>query len=277
MTRPRRFANSGQKTVRHLPRWMMPVILIVLCFLAVWLLPPFRLQAVLVPEDMHSLTREDLLTALDIPLGRHLFAELGGSLPLLLGLRYGRAETRLKAQYPVIRDVVVEMAFPGRVEISLSERVEVAWLTVPDGCVMIDKEGVALKINSQAPQGIPVIEGVHVHSMILGQPLTVDVSEALNRAIGLLGAIIEADRDPRPATVLLPRVSSIRPLSGHQLYMVLVIPETGEEITVLTERYPEQAEDMLWLRFALDQAALAGRGKGILDLTGGGRTFIPDA
>ena len=269
--------RSGRSEGRHLVRRLLPLLFAASCGLAVWQLPAFHLQELQLPADLRSVPREELAAVVDLPPDHHLFAELGGSLPLLLALRYGAAEQRVREQFPAVRDVTVEMAFPGTIRVGLTERIEVAWLAVPDGCVMVDKDGVALKIDRTAPQGIPVIEGITVRAMMLGQPLDVDVSEAMNRAIGLLGAIIEADRDPRPATALLSQVSRIRPISGRQLYMVLVVPETGEEITVLTEIMPGQQEDMLWLRFALDQAVLAGRGKGILDLTGGRRTFIPDA
>ena len=252
--------------------------LLVFCLLglAVWFLPAFRLQRLQLPEDLRSITAQQLAAACSLEQGRHLLAELGGSLSHLASLRYGPVEERIRQQLPSVKSVTVSMDFPGSITCSVVERIEVAWLSVPDGCVMLDKEGVALKILSEPPGGIPVIEGIHVRSMMLGHPLEVDVGEAMNRAISLLGAIIEADRDQRPETGLLGQVSKIRPVSGRQLYMTLVIPDTGEEMTVLTEAGTEQAENMLWLRFALDQDALNGLGKGVLDLTGNRRTFIPD-
>jgi hypothetical protein len=261
---------------RHLPERIWPILVLCLCGLAVWLLPAFHLQELNLPEDLRSISQHELRLVCDMEPGRHLLTELGGSLPLLLSLRYGAVEDRIRNRFPAIKDVAVFLDFPGAVTCTVTERVEVAWLAIPDGCVMIDKDGVALKITADPPSGIPVIEGISVRSMILGLPLEVDVAEAMHRAISLLGAIIEADRDQRPETALLAQVTRIRPISGRQLYLTLIIPGTGEEMTVLNETRTDLAEDMLWLRFALDQGVLSGRGKGILDMTGSRRTFIPD-
>lgn len=269
---------SGRRKSRskRLSERVWPILALCLIGLSVWLLPPFHLQELHLPEDLRSISQEELRLTCDLEPGRHLLAELGGSLPLLFSLRYGAVEDRIRNRFPAVKDVAVYLDFPGAITCTVTERVEVAWLAIPDGCVMIDKDGVALKITAVPPGGIPVIEGISVRSMILGKPLEVDVTEAMHRAISLLGAIIEADRDGRPETTLLSQVTRIRPISGRQLYLTLIIPETGEEMTVLNETRADLAEDMLWLRFALDQKALSGRGKGILDMTGSRRTFIPD-
>jgi len=54
------------------------------------------------------------------------------------------------------------------------------------------------------------------------------------------------------------------------------LPDTGEELTVLARVSTNISEDMIWLRFAILQGALNGRGKGVLDMTGENRVFIPD-
>ena len=58
--------------------------------------------------------------------------------------------------------------------------------------------------------------------------------------------------------------------------MVLILPGSRDELHVAVEIGPDLREDMLWLRFAVAQGVLDNRGKGILDLTGTRRTFIPD-
>ena len=141
---------------------------------------------------------------------------------------------------------------------------------------MIDKEGVALAVMPEAPGSIPVIEGVKVTSMTLGQPLTVDVPSALNSAIALMGAIIDADKDDRTDQLLLSQIRGIMPIGGRQLYLSVILPNTGEELSVAAETGSEQVDDMLWLRFALAQGVFDGRGKGVLDLTGSRKTFTPD-
>lgn len=268
MRRPQKKSTPARKLV-----WLFVLTGLVL---AAWLLPPFRLQQLELAGDLYKLDGADIKRASGLVEGDHLLKGLGGSLPLWLALRYGRAEDAIRAGLPAVRDVTAKLDFPGQIRLDVAERIEVAWLAIPDGCVMIDKDGVALEIMLDPPAGIPLIAGINASSIILGQPLLVDLPETMDHAINILGAIIEADRDQRPATSLLGQVAQIRPLGGRQVYLTLTIPGAAEEITVLEQPKPDLAEDMLWLRFALDQGVLAGQGRGILDMSGNRTTFIPD-
>ena len=256
--------------------WLAIPLLALFLSAMIGFLPIFHLETIYFPDELRSLTQEELASASGLVKGQHLLIGLGGTLDQWLHGRYGQAEKNLLSCFPTLKSAEIHLQSPGAVRIQVEERVEVAYLAIPDGCVMIDKEGCALKILADPPADIPVIEGVGVTAMALGQPLTVDVPAAMNSAITLMGAIIEADRDTRPVTPLLPQISKIRPLSGRQLYITVIIPDTGEEMTVVAETGQDQTDDMLWLRFALDQDVLNGRGKGILDLTGSRRTFTPD-
>ncbi len=266
--------RPGKKR-RRAAKWIWLLLLAGLA-LTVWILPVFRLQEVELTAELHSLTGAEIIDAAGFWPGDHLAKGLGGSLPLWLDLRYGRAEAAIKEQLPAVKDVTARLKLPGTIQLDITERIEVAWLVIPDGCVMIDKEGVALKIMSQPPAGIPLITGINISSLVLGRPVQTDLPESMDQAISILAAIIEADRDHRPRTSLLAQVSMIRPLSGRQIYLTLQIPASDTEITVLEQAGAELAEDMLWLRFALDQEVLAGQGKGVLDMSGSRTTFIPD-
>lgn len=264
------------KHQRHWPGRLALLLCLVLVAVIIWFLPAFRLQAVEV-QDLRSIDEKSLIEASGLSIGQHLFTGLGnGSLARLTQLRYPEVENRLIKAFPSIKTIIARMDFPGKISLTVEERVEVAYVSIPDGCVMIDKEGVALKIWPQAPEKIPVIEGVTATSLILGQPLEVNVPSSMNSAITLMGAIIEADQDTRTELSLLPQIRKIRPLSGRRLYLTVILPNTGEELTVLAETGQQQTEDMLWLRFALAQGAFDSRGKGVLDLTGNRRTFTPD-
>lgn len=243
--------------------------------LLVWALPVFHLS-VLEVDELRTVSREEIISLSGLTQGQHLLAGLGGSASHWFSLRYAQTELRLLNAVPTIKSVTVRMDFPGKIHIEIDERVEVAYIRIPDGCVMIDKEGVALSILAAPPGDIPVIEGVTVASMKLGQPLTVDVPSALHSAMALMGAIIDADQDERTNLRLLPQIRTIMPIGGRQLYLTVILPNTGEELSVEAETGTEQREDMLWLRFALDQGVFDGRGKGVLDLTGSRKTFTPD-
>lgn len=258
------------------PRWFWTPATILLIALLVWLLPLFHLAQWEISTDLRSISREDVISGSGLEDGQHLFRGLGGSAELLFRRRYGAAEQKLMAAHPTLKSIELRMHLPSTISVEIVERVEVAYVSVPDRCVMIDKEGYVLRILDHPPERIPVIEGISVTSMQLGKPLMVDVPDALNRAMGLMGAIIEADRDTRTSTHLLPQVREIRPLSGRQLFLTIILPDTGELLTVAAETGSDQTDDMLWLRFALDQDVFNGKGKGVLDLTGNNRTFTPD-
>jgi len=260
---------------RRWPKLLAFLACLALCALLVWQLPAFRLQKIEIPQ-LRSLDESEILAVCGLEDGQHLFIGLGGTLEQIIQFRYPDVEARLLEKLPAIKTAEARMKFPGTISLEITERIEVAYISIPDGCVMIDKEGVALKILDKPPAGIPVIEGVTATSLVLGQPLGVDVPAAMNSAITLMGAIIDADKDARPGTLLLPQISKIRPISGRRLYLTAVLPKTGEELSVEAETGQDQTEDMLWLRFALDQGAFDSRGKGVLDLTGSRKTFTPD-
>jgi hypothetical protein len=267
MSRPRK--KGGR------PGLFLTIAILAAMLLMVWLLPAFRLQKIETSE-LRSLVAADVQTTSGLEIGQHLFQGLGGSLNQIIQLRYPGVESKLTAAYPVIKNVTARLHFPGQISIEITERMEVAYVAILDGCVMVDKEGVALRILTAVPDSIPVIEGVSATSLLLGQPLGVDVPSAMNSAISLMGAIIEADKDNRPEIALLPQIRKIRPIGGQNLYLTVVLPKTGEELSVKAETSSDQTEDMLWLRFALAQGVFNGRGKGVLDLTGSRKTFIPD-
>lgn len=244
--------------------------------LLVAFLPVFRLKTYQITPT-RAMTAAAIEASVPIRPGDHLFHGLGPGLDQWLGLRYGSTEALLVRNFPYIRTVRAYLDFPSQMRIEIEERVEVAYVSIPDGCVLLDKEGYALLILPDPPAGIPVIEGVSVRSLNLGQPLTVQVPDSMNSAVSLLGAIIDADKDTRTPQKLLSQVRQIRPLSNGRLFLTLVLPGTGDELTVAVENSMDQLDDMLWLRFAMDQGALDNRGKGVLDLTGTRRIFIPDA
>ena len=266
-----------RKTTWHpiVKRLLITGISLFILILAVWQLPAFRVQQIELPR-LRSISEEELTAVMDPYRGQHFISGLGGSRDHWMQLRYRQIEEDLASRYPVIENVSARFSFPSGISLTIDERVEIAYVAIPDGSVMIDKHGVAMFIWPQTPGDIPVIEGIHVTSLNLGQPLIVDVPDALNSALTLMGAIIDADKDERLDLELLPQIRSIRPIGGRQLYLTVELPGTGEIMTVLAKTGHEQVEEMQWLRFALDQSALENRGKGVLDMTGERITFRPD-
>lgn len=254
---------------------MAVLIILVIAILLFWQLPWFRVGQINITPP-RTLDPQVIESALAIDKNRHILEEMGGSYQHWTSLRYHTAEKRLTEAFPLIETAEVKLDFPSRLSVTVTERVEIAYVAIPDGCVMLDKQGVAMMIWDQIPDNIPLIEGVSATSLSLGSPLVVNVPEALNQALSLMSAVIEADKDERPAYQLLPRIKGIRPIGGKRLYLTVDLPRTGELLTVLTENNAQSTENMIWLRFALDQHVLANRGKGVLDMTGERITFRPD-
>ncbi len=254
---------------------IVPVLVALAIAGLVYSLPAFHVTDITV-SGLRQLDPKAVIEQSGLVDGQHLFSQLGGSPGAWLRLRYGGVEQNLTASFPFIREVSVQMKFPSEIRIEIEERLEVAYLVIPDGYVMIDKAGVALTILSTAPANIPVIDGLTVSQMTLGQPLTVDVPAALNSAIELMGAIIEADKDQRIDLKLLPRISSMMPISSRKVYMTVELPGSGTLLSVSAETGDDALDDMLWLRYAVAQNAFADKGQGVLDLTGSHKTFTPN-
>lgn len=74
--------------------------------------------------------------------------------PLIL-IRPGRVVDALEAD-PWIRAASVELVFPDRVEVTIDERVPIAWVAFDAGWALVDHDGVALRFG-EPPAGAPSI------------------------------------------------------------------------------------------------------------------------
>ena len=184
------------RKIRHWKSFLGTLLLLSVVILLIVLLPVFHLQEIEI-DGLLALKPENVIKSSGLTINQHLLSGLGGSPRHILQLRYAEAEKQLISTQPSIRSAVIRMDFPGKIVIEIDERVEVAYLIIPDGCAIIDKDGFLMDILPVPPPDIPIISGLSVTSMTLGQPISVDVPSALNSAISLMGAIIDADRDER--------------------------------------------------------------------------------
>ena len=246
-----------------------------LSILLVLALPQFYVSSLKI-TGQRVITSEQVVSIGDLKTGSHLFQGVSGSLKDLFQLRHKKTEQLLAANLPYLKSVVVQSVFPSVLSITLEERVEVAYIAISDGCVIIDSEGVALEVlpNTDS-RGIPVIEGVMANQVQLGKKTAVDQPDALNEAIVLLNDIINADKDNRTEVRLLPAIRTIRPMQDKILFLTILLPGTGEELLVKVKNSSANIDNMIWLRFALQQGKLGGKGKGILDLSTTQKVFQP--
>lgn len=255
---------------------LMFFAIIILAFLMVFVLPQFYITNIKI-SGQRIITEDQVLSVGNIKTGNHLFQGVNGSLKDLFQLRHKKAEQSLLAELPYLKNVVIKSVFPSILSITIDERVEVAYIAISDGCVIIDSEGVVLEVLSNTDsRGIPVIEGIMANQIQLGKKTTVDLPSALAEAIVLLNDVINADKDTRNDVKLLPMIKTIRPMQDKMLFLTIQLPGTGEELIVKTENSSTNLENMIWLRFALKQQKLEGKGKGILDLSSEQKIFIPE-
>jgi hypothetical protein len=242
----------------------------------VFLFPQFRCASISV-DGLRILHREDVLAASGLTVGQHLFNGLGPDLVRAFSLRYGGGEDRISAMSPYIRSVRIRLGFPSAISIQIEERVEVAYLAIPDGCVVIDAQGVAVEIlHGSAPQGIPVVQGATVSSAVLGQALKVDNELSVRSAIVIMDAIIKSDREDGRFS-LFKSIEALRSVDVDATYMTVVLPAAGERLVVRIGALDSIAETVEWLRSAIANGHCDGLGKGVLDLSGTQKVFRPDA
>ncbi|MBP7402449.1 MAG: FtsQ-type POTRA domain-containing protein [Clostridia bacterium] len=252
------------------------LLLTALCIVAgVALFPQFRCRSVLI-EGVRVLDEEAVAAASGLSAGQHLLAGLGPDPARLLALRYGRAEDAVRALSPYVKSVRARLDFPYVIRIIVEERVEVAYLAIPDGCVVIDAQGIAVELlHEGVPVGIPVVEGATVTSVALGQPLQVADDSTIHGAIVIMDAIIKSDGED-PGFSLFGAVSGLRAVSGDTVYMTVVLPATGESLVVRIGSLDSIAETVGWLRNAIEGGYCDHLGKGVLDLSGEQKVFRPD-
>lgn len=256
------------------PAVTMAILLSIAAIVA--LFPQFRCQTIDV-EGLRVLERDEVVAATGLGVGRHLLAGLGPDPTRLFSLRYGGAEDAVAALSPYVKSVRARLSFPSRIHIVVEERIEVAYLSIPDGCVVIDAQGVAVEIlHTGVPQGIPVIEGITVTSVVLGQALQVADEAAVHSAVVIMDAIIKSDSEDHRFN-LFRAVAGLRAISADTIYMTVALPSTGEDLVVRLGTLSQITETVEWLRNAIYNGHCDHLGKGVLDLSGSQKVFRPDA
>jgi hypothetical protein len=270
-------------TSARLPRFLadrvaflVVVGLLLVAVLLVSVSPSFRVGAI-DASGTRRIDPQSLIADSGLVTGQSFLKGMGGSLSALVGFRYGRAESRLLSLYPYLRTVEVRFRYPGRVSIEAVERVEVAYLAAHDAIVVIDADRIAVRIlQGAAPEGIPLVEGIDITKYRLGGTVEVDRPQALDDALLLLSAVLEADTDTRGDLKLLSVVRAVRPAADDLIYLTVRLPSTLADLQVREDDPRNAAADMTMLRYAVLQGKFDDVGSGILDLSGGQSRFVPD-
>jgi cell division septal protein FtsQ len=272
--RRRRVTNRSKKADRT---GALVVTAIIASFVAISLmLPQFYISRINI-NGLRVIDREKLIATGELKTGKHLLYGINGSFKNVFSLRHTQSEQKLLKSLPYLKSVVIKSVFPSVLSVVLEERVEVAYISIEDGCVIIDANGIALEvIERDNDLDIPVIEGIQAFKVMLGQKVAVDLADYLDQSIVLLNDIINADKDARLEVKLLSCTTSIRPVQDKIFFLTLNMPQNKEELIVKVKTDTGTPGKMTWLRYALQQGSLSGYGKGVLDLTSTQRIFIPE-
>ncbi len=136
--------------------------------------PDYRLGQITVQTD-GTLQREQVIKTADLREGANIFS-----------INLATVHDRLQ-QLPQIDDVVVERNLPGEINIRITERKPVAWITsektvsdpfASDAAFLIDARGVLMRQKKLLPEylGLPLITGCSGESLVEGR--TIDSFEA---------------------------------------------------------------------------------------------------
>jgi len=250
--------------------------IVAVVFIMIFALPQFYISNINI-TGMRVITKEQIIALGNVKTGNHIFLGVNGNIKDFFQLRHRALEKVLLANLPYLKNIQIKSIFPSVLQLELEERVEVAYIAISDGCVVIDSEGIVLEVLGKSDlRGIPIIEGISANQVQLGKKASVDLPGAMTQAVVLLNDVINADKDSRVDVKLLSCIKTIRPIQEGLLYITIQLPVTGEDFIVKIKNSSDNVENLVWLRFALSQRKLDGKGKGILDLTSTQRVFIPE-
>ena len=93
---------------------------------------------------------------------------------------------------PYIKNVQIKRQLPGTVKIILEERTEYACIPYGSQYVLIDEEGMVLRLADEMPV-LPLLDGMTINEMTPGKALDVEQSYLLTNTLQLLSVMAEND------------------------------------------------------------------------------------
>lgn len=151
-----------------------------------WDNPDYHLKEVRYSTD-GSLNREQALTTARLQLGHNIFSySLDGAREALRKL-------------PQVDQVILRRTLPNRIEVQVTERKPVAWLTrklddplsASDNSLLLDARGIVFKPKRILPEQevLPVIYGVEIGDLVVGAPVR---SAEMEAALDLLRRSVDS-------------------------------------------------------------------------------------
>ena len=139
----------------------------------------FDIQAITVADNSYF-TSEQVVSLSEVKIGDNLFE-----------VNLSDAKKKLLEE-PYIKNAKVKRRLPGTVEIVLEERTEYAAVAYGMECIIIDSEGLVLRIVEERPE-LPLLAGLTTLEMTPGEPLVVEENYSLTDTLKLIEATKNTD------------------------------------------------------------------------------------
>lgn len=174
--------NKRRKKKRKKKRYLLKFTILVALATGLYFLLTshlFDIQRITVADNAYF-TPEQVVSISEIKIGENLFeTDLNDAKQRLL-------------EEPYIKNVELKRRLPGTVEIILEERTEYAAVAYAMDSIIIDGEGMVLRVVSERP-ALPLLAGLNTLEMTPGYPLVVEENYSLTDTLKLIEATKTTD------------------------------------------------------------------------------------
>lgn len=249
--------------------------LLIIVSLLFALLPSFRIHE-FSSTPLRLVSEQQLLEASGLRPGQHFLKGLiQKNFARSLRGRYSEAEEAILEKIPQIRDVEVRLQSPQRIFFRVLERLPIAALQIPDGVILMDRDGLAVQLRATVPPGVPLISGLNVTRVAVGEKVEIDLPRDLQRALGILSALVEADAQASKELQLMPLLQEVRPGANQRVLIKLRLPANGKILNLSCAQNDYLTKHFVWLRSVIATGVFDERVPGTLDLSGRYQIFKP--
>ncbi|MDQ2085914.1 FtsQ-type POTRA domain-containing protein [Herbivorax sp. ANBcel31] len=251
------------------------IIFIAVLIVGLALSPLFYINSIEVYGNKHY-NNSEVVEASRMPYGVNWFKEIGADIKGILTFRSTQSENNILSRCSYVKDVVVRMAYPGVVKITITEREPVAVVPYISTSLIIDSEGYVVDAeNEKYKEVLPVIEGLDVNGYRLGQMLrsnNIKGIDAFNRVFDTIDFVKKTNEDKDYVKGLDEYISNV---DVEDLDNILIFLDS--RITVNLGAYSQIDEYTIVLLEEIFFNNIDKDKKGYLDLTtGDSPTFIPE-
>ncbi|HHU07742.1 MAG TPA: FtsQ-type POTRA domain-containing protein [Clostridiaceae bacterium] len=230
------------------------------------LLPAFRIDHVEITGNT-DLTEQDIKKIIDIEIGRHAFLDLGPEFMKVIKFRYGDIESELLSAYPELATVEARFSWPSGILVQLQERVETACIRYGFKYALVDRDGYVIRFIDDAPEYLPVIEGMaNFETLEPGDLLSENDRGLLTTATEIAAQLILIDQAYPDDASLLALTRSISP-ENHGFAFLILQFDTNNVWRVKVSNDRTLSEDIRKLQELVTSDVLLEKGSGQLDLT----------